>query len=797
MSADTQGAPPSFKEVVSVLYLAQHSPEAETDYVHFCALLSEKNIPWDIEDKRFLKEFQTLKENLAVRLGLNNEEGVARGADAAYSSALSKEELDGMVAGLEGAKRHIQENRQKTFDHTKERVDAYVARLKKQQAPLSSEQETALRSFADEAVQKAVREGSTIELSARLNELLKEEVFLPAEIQAAVQQAPELSNRLSKITEVALLSPDTLSKASLIEHCLQTPELDPALVADRLKGELEIEKAIALPEETAQTFLSRFESLNTQEKQLILKQAMESMQQGAGKPIDDIVNAIGGPQGKDALGNIADALLGRVAQEYQEKGSVGGRPVSSTPQLKEKIRQMEAELTKKSGGVINPEERTRVFFRKAAESAGINEKRIQEVVDQDNQLRSRLLQGARIYLESSSAKISASAPEYWRMVVLSGSEVWGTFLRGEAWKKTGGAIKDFARIIFSGAGQAATGAATQTAVKTAVGIGAKTAVGGPIGFFIGAGGAILEGIKKLFSFFQSGGILRRTPGQARAPGGPRPFYEDESWMIPLAIAGGILCLLYVNVMRGAYVRTSFVVEKKTFGSSGALSEENTGRGEPHGDTDADSYWRDALSKGQPSVPQEPPVDYCSKYPDDPLCHPTANPNAVWPVVSSKDSVSPYITQGPGGSWSHAGSIANSVDIGTPLQSLILSPVNGTVAKVFNGCTDNKGFAGNSCGGGYGNFIDILIKNDAAVPDGNTLRIAHLAYNSMPPLDKQVSKGDVVGRVGNTGNSTGPHIHFGFINTDTNTPSINVLFPTVIPPGCSNAQDCGYIKAVNP
>lgn len=94
---------------------------------------------------------------------------------------------------------------------------------------------------------------------------------------------------------------------------------------------------------------------------------------------------------------------------------------------------------------------------------------------------------------------------------------------------------------------------------------------------------------------------------------------------------------------------------------------------------------------------------------------------------------------------HAG-----VDYGAPMMTMVRAANGGVVRKVVNTCT-----VGNlNCGGGYGNWIEIDHGN------GRTTRYAHLVTNSVPWKEgNQVEKGQMVGRVGSTGYSTGSHLHF--------------------------------------
>ncbi len=78
--------------------------------------------------------------------------------------------------------------------------------------------------------------------------------------------------------------------------------------------------------------------------------------------------------------------------------------------------------------------------------------------------------------------------------------------------------------------------------------------------------------------------------------------------------------------------------------------------------------------------------------------------------------------------------------------------NGIVAGTHSGCT-HYGNPGDRCGGGYGNYVSI------AHNDGVYSSIyAHLLAVYVSP-GQRVKKGDLIGLVGNTGSSTGPHLHY--------------------------------------
>lgn len=101
-----------------------------------------------------------------------------------------------------------------------------------------------------------------------------------------------------------------------------------------------------------------------------------------------------------------------------------------------------------------------------------------------------------------------------------------------------------------------------------------------------------------------------------------------------------------------------------------------------------------------------------------------------------------------------GSFHSAIDIsGTGFGSPIYAVRDGIVVSTFNSCSDN-GYLGSSCGGSYGNSV--IIQHD----NGIYTMYAHLRSNINVSIGQQVSKGQVVGTMGNSGSSTGTHLHFG-------------------------------------
>ncbi len=116
----------------------------------------------------------------------------------------------------------------------------------------------------------------------------------------------------------------------------------------------------------------------------------------------------------------------------------------------------------------------------------------------------------------------------------------------------------------------------------------------------------------------------------------------------------------------------------------------------------------------------------------------------WPLDN------PYITQYFGYtkfalSGAYNGSAHNGLDLGTPVGTKLYAPLTGTVRNVGNtdlvpGCYS------------WGKWI--LIDH----PNGLSSMFAHLSQISVSP-GQQVRTGDIVGYSGNTGYSTGPHLHY--------------------------------------
>lgn len=115
-----------------------------------------------------------------------------------------------------------------------------------------------------------------------------------------------------------------------------------------------------------------------------------------------------------------------------------------------------------------------------------------------------------------------------------------------------------------------------------------------------------------------------------------------------------------------------------------------------------------------------------------------------------------------GTWyypsSFGGGAHSGIDYAAPIGTKIVAPANGIIVFSSNGC-GNDGYLGNRCGSqgiaGAGNQT-YMVTN----VNGKTFGISifHMNANTNLPSGTIVRQGDVIGEIGNSGNTTGPHAH---------------------------------------
>ncbi|MGF9711696.1 M23 family metallopeptidase [Paenibacillus naphthalenovorans] len=107
---------------------------------------------------------------------------------------------------------------------------------------------------------------------------------------------------------------------------------------------------------------------------------------------------------------------------------------------------------------------------------------------------------------------------------------------------------------------------------------------------------------------------------------------------------------------------------------------------------------------------------------------------------------PRITAGYGEIDSVHKTPHTGVDVGLPSGSPILAPEGGIISRIVDYGDTSLGKA-------------VFIKTRA----GYQYIFGHLSDNSVVRVGDRIHAGDIIGLSGNTGNSTGPHVHIGLVD----------------------------------
>lgn len=126
-----------------------------------------------------------------------------------------------------------------------------------------------------------------------------------------------------------------------------------------------------------------------------------------------------------------------------------------------------------------------------------------------------------------------------------------------------------------------------------------------------------------------------------------------------------------------------------------------------------------------------------------------NLNGAWAWPTNRGYV---ITSYRGWRW---GRMHEGIDISGAgnFGSLIYAAAGGTVIRVNNSCPSQGRGYGDTCGGGMGNEVIIDHGN------GYITTYAHLHQTVLVSVGDTVSRGEKIGYMGNSGSSTGAHLHF--------------------------------------
>jgi murein DD-endopeptidase MepM/ murein hydrolase activator NlpD len=109
-----------------------------------------------------------------------------------------------------------------------------------------------------------------------------------------------------------------------------------------------------------------------------------------------------------------------------------------------------------------------------------------------------------------------------------------------------------------------------------------------------------------------------------------------------------------------------------------------------------------------------------------------------------------LSQGVGGRFSHTGPAKYSFDFGMPWGTPVLAARAGRVVSVRDG---------NIASGTRKVFYDKANAVEVLHADGTIASYAHLRHGAVVELGENVATGQLIGLSGDTGFSTGPHLHF--------------------------------------
>ncbi|MHB8571424.1 MAG: murein hydrolase activator EnvC family protein [Candidatus Dormibacteria bacterium] len=133
------------------------------------------------------------------------------------------------------------------------------------------------------------------------------------------------------------------------------------------------------------------------------------------------------------------------------------------------------------------------------------------------------------------------------------------------------------------------------------------------------------------------------------------------------------------------------------------------------------------------------------WPSGDTAHSTGSP-LIWPVaggtITQWFGPSPYAMEPPAYGYPH---FHTGIDIAAPQGTPILAADDGVVVAAEDSLSNGQLV-------GYGRHVILLHRNGAMTLYGHML-----AYGVKP--GDVVRQGDLIGLVGSTGNSTGPHLHF--------------------------------------
>lgn len=128
-----------------------------------------------------------------------------------------------------------------------------------------------------------------------------------------------------------------------------------------------------------------------------------------------------------------------------------------------------------------------------------------------------------------------------------------------------------------------------------------------------------------------------------------------------------------------------------------------------------------------------------------------------------------------GTWAYpGGGLHLGLDVAAPLYSNIYAPANGIVLYASAPVDSNNGYLGNYCGwpqGGGNTIATIMAVNDTYY----AVTLAHLSNQIHVVAGQVFEQGTLLAQSGNSGNSTGPHVHIEIFQIKTDLESAVAYF----------------------
>ena len=144
-------------------------------------------------------------------------------------------------------------------------------------------------------------------------------------------------------------------------------------------------------------------------------------------------------------------------------------------------------------------------------------------------------------------------------------------------------------------------------------------------------------------------------------------------------------------------------------------------------------------------------------------------NNIAPVVDSQGGMLRPIGSGfqvRASVWSYSrGGKHLGIDLAAPIGTSIVAPANGIVIATDTDCSTHGSF-GNTCGMGYGNYILMIVRDSGSTYGA---LYGHMQNGGvLVSVGQSISKGQMIGKVGNSGSSMGAHVHAELFYLGTNS-----------------------------